>query len=139
MGLAGKTIRLELVPIDDRQSIGSLYSREYTVNPVVAVTPEITAWNENTGEISASVTALSRAKSGEAQPITVILAAYDEKNKMVGYKTAQAEIIPSTSVSVPVVLTAPPEAAWAKLYVWSGSELAGSGKTVYSKVVTWTK
>ena len=139
MGLAGKTIRLELVPIDDRQSIGSLYSREYTVNPVVAVTPEITAWNENTGEISASVTALSRAKSGEAQPITVILAAYDEKNKMVGYKTAQAEIIPSTCVSVPVVLTAPPEAAWAKLYVWSGSELAGSGKTVYSKVVTRTK
>ena len=58
---------------------------------------------------------------------------------MVGYKTVQTEFGPSDSVNTGVILAAPPEAVKAKLYVWSGSVLAETGKTVYSKVVTRTK
>lgn len=139
VGLAGETIRVELVPIDDRQTIGSLYFSEYTVTPCVTVVSEITKWDENTGEISAAVTITNRAQISEEQPVTIILAVYDAKNKMVGYKTVQTEFGPSDSVNTGVILAAPPEAAKAKLYVWSGSVLAETGKTVYSKVVTRTK
>ncbi len=98
VGLAGETIRVELVPIDDRQTIGSLYFSEYTVTPCVTVVSEITKWDENTGEISAAVTITNRAQISEEQPVTIILAVYDAKNKMVGYKTVRA-IGPSDSVN----------------------------------------
>ena len=127
------------MPIDDRQTIGSLYFSEYTVTPCVTVVSEITKWDENTGEISAAVTITNRAQISEEQPVTIILAVYDAKNKMVGYKTVQTEFGPSDSVNTGVILAAPPEAVKAKLYVWSGSVLAETGKTVYSKVVTRTK
>lgn len=136
MGLAGQTVRAELVPIDDRQRVGSIYSREYTVRPAMSVIPEITEWNTDTDEIKASVSFTNNCATDKKQEITVILAAYSATNKMVGYQTAVIEIGAGESSNVPVTLTAPQDAEYAKIYVWSGSELFETGKTVYSKVVT---
>lgn len=139
MGLAGASVRAELVPIDDRQTIGRLYYNEYTIEPAVSVVPEITAWNSDTGEINATVSITNNTKSGEDQSITVILAVYDASNKMVDYQTVVTEMGTEGSSIVPVGLTATENAACAKVYVWSGSELFKAGETVYSKVVTRVK
>ena len=105
----------------------------------MSVIPEITEWYTGTGEINALVSFTNNVKTGEKQNITVILAAYSATNKMVGYQTAVIEIGAGESLNVPVTLTAPQDAEYAKIYVWSGSELSETGETVYSKVVTRIK
>ncbi len=137
-GLGGKKIRIEAVPVDTNGRMGKNQSAIYTVGYAKETTAEISEWNA-LGDITASVSIISRGTSAKAEPVIVVLATYDEQNKMVSYETKKVSLSESGNLSETITFRTSEHAKTAKLYTWSGNELSTAGAMVYHDTVSYTK
>ena len=137
-GTGGKKIRIEAVPVDSNGRMGTPQSATYSVAPAREVTAEIESWSP-VGDITAQVSITSRGSKAAAEPVIVILATYDEENKMVGYETKTVSLSENGSMTESISFCAGENAKTAKLYTWSGTELSSAGDTVYHDTVSYTK
>ena len=109
------------------------------VKKAFEIVPEISNWNEETGEVAASVFIENNLSSLGNQEIVVILALYDDNNTLIS-TTVKPEIITeqySETIKVSAISTA--SATKAKLYVWSGTSLADAGEKSYCEAISFDK
>ena len=138
VGLGGKKIRIEAVPVDTNGRMGRAQSATYSVSYARQTIAEITEWNE-VGDITAIVNVTGRGNQVGTEPVIVILATYDAQNKMVGFQTKTTSLSENGSLSEEITFRADETAETAKLYTWSGAELSAAGETVYHDTVSKAK
>lgn len=136
----GKQLKLEIAPMDGVYQMGEIATVELgEVKKAFEIVPEINNWNEETGEVAASVFIENNLSSLGNQKIVVILALYDDNNTLIS-TTVKPEIITeqySETIKVSAISTA--SASKAKLYVWSGTSLADAGEKSYCEAVSFDK
>lgn len=136
----GKQLKLEIAPMDGVYQMGEIATVELgEVKKAFEIVPEINNWNEETGEVAASVFIENNLSSLGNQEIVVILALYDDNNTLIS-TTVKPEIITeqySETIKVSAISTA--SASKAKLYVWSGTSLADAGEKSYCEAVSFDK
>ena len=136
----GKQLKLEIAPMDEVYQMGEITTVELgEVKKAFEIIPEINNWNEETGEVAASVFIENNLSSLGNQEIVVILALYDDNNTLIS-TTVKPEIITeqySETIKVSAISTA--SASKAKLYVWSGTSLADAGEKSYCEAVSLDK
>ena len=136
----GKQLKLEIAPMDEVYQMGEIATVELgEVKKAFEIVPEISNWNEETGEVAASVFIENNLSSLGNQEIVVILALYDDNNTLIS-TTVKPEIITeqySETIKVSAISTA--SATKAKLYVWSGTSLADAGEKSYCEAVSFDK
>lgn len=136
----GKQLKLEIAPMDEVYQMGEIATVELgEVKKAFEIVPEISNWNEETGEVAASVFIENNLSSLGNQEIVVILALYDDNNTLIS-TTVKPEIITeqySETIKVSAISTA--TATKAKLYVWSGTSLADAGEKSYCEAISFDK
>jgi len=130
----GKFVKVEFMPVDETNLSGAVSEIALgEVKNAFTVSPTITGWTEMENAVNGKVDVEINLSTIEPQQITVILAVYNEKNKMVASEAVTKNVSYGDGVvSIPISTSyAGTDASHAKLYVWSGASVDSAGKTAY--------
>ena len=129
----GKQAKIVFSPVDENNLFGVTETLELgEVKEAFTVAPAISGWDETNSVVNGSAKVEINLSAVESQKITVILAVYNEKNKMVATAVKTETVAYGDSVTIPVSASfAGKDASHAKLFVWSGESAQTAGKTAY--------
>ncbi len=129
----GKDAKIVFSPVDENNLFGATETLELgEIKEAFTVTPVISGWDEINSVVNAAAKVEINLSSIESQNVTVILAVYNEKNKMVASAVSAKNVTYGDSVTIPVSASfAGTDAKHAKLFVWSGADAQTAGKTAY--------
>ena len=137
----GKKLKIEIAPMDEDYQMGDVATVAVfdEVKKSFEIQPEITKWDESTGEVAASVYIENNLSKLGNQDVVVILALYNDDNALIGTTIKSETITVGYAETIKISALSDESAANAKLYVWSGTSLADAGEKSYCEAVSYYK
>lgn len=136
----GKQLKIELAPMDNTNQMGEIASVELgEVKRSFELVPEITEWDEESGEVAANVHIENNSSTLGELDVVLILAIYDENNTLLNTEVKHEMIDVGYNEDVKVSAISTAEGAKAILYVWSGTSIADAGAKNYCEPVVLEK
>jgi len=146
----GKTLKAEILPVDMvdtadgkvKYEVGDILPVEMgKVKKAFVVTPEITKWDEENGEVAAQVYFETNMLSRGDQNVVAILAVYDENNTLIGMAEKAQTVVVGEPVPIKVSASLAGveglTATHARLFVWKGTSIADAGESIYANAVLY--